>query len=364
MGWEQPRDRRGWAKKPVVPLDDTLLRGPVDPNRAPVAYGYTRVSTQEQADGSYSPEAHKRRAREFFDYSLAKLEKPPIWGDVYYDAGVSAVKQRYHQRPAFRTLFERLRPGDHVIFPNVQRAFRNAREALEVVEYCNARRVNLHFLDLGASTATSNGKMILTVLAGCGEWEAAQISERTKVGLEERARRVGTKSVNPPMGWKQIGRKKTWQMVPDERARATYTLALKLMNEGMKAEEIAKLFSERRLYVGRNRPDTFGKDNYTFSRETILRGVKRCKDEQWTTPPAVLPPPPAPKPAKVPMAKPVAAPVAAAPIPVVMAKFCGFLGASSSETPPLARILASPATASSPTTTSFSPSPLPAHPNT
>jgi putative DNA-invertase from lambdoid prophage Rac len=84
-----------------------------------------------------------------------------------------------HERPKGGPLFAKLRMGDVVIAPKLDRLFRSALDALQVVEDLRKRGVSLHLLDLGGDIS-GNGlsKLFLTIAAAFAEAERDRIRER------------------------------------------------------------------------------------------------------------------------------------------------------------------------------------------
>lgn len=170
------------------------------PNLPPgVAYGYVRVSHRKQEISGLSLEAQESKIRAYASYRSLSLVEP-----LFVDSAVSASKTRLGARPAGSRLFKALRPGDHVIVAKIDRAWRNASDALGIVDSWLGMGVTLHLLDIQVDTSTPLGKVFFTILAAFAEWEASQISERTIAGLEQ-ARLRGSLTVDPPMGFSREG---------------------------------------------------------------------------------------------------------------------------------------------------------------
>jgi DNA invertase Pin-like site-specific DNA recombinase len=71
----------------------------------------------------------------------------------------------------------------------LDRLFRNAGDALATVEEWHEAGIHLHLVDMGGMTlnsASSMGKMFLTMLAGFAEFERNVISERTSAALRHK----------------------------------------------------------------------------------------------------------------------------------------------------------------------------------
>jgi putative DNA-invertase from lambdoid prophage Rac len=101
------------------------------------------------------------------------------------------------ERPAAGLLFAKLSKGDVVIAPKLDRLFRSALDALQVVAELKARGVALHLLDLGGDIS-GNGlsKLFLTIAAAFAEAERDRIRERigqVKADQKARGRYLGGK---------------------------------------------------------------------------------------------------------------------------------------------------------------------------
>jgi DNA invertase Pin-like site-specific DNA recombinase len=94
------------------------------------------------------------------------------------------------ERPAGGALLSKLQEGDIVVAAKLDRCFRSALDALNVVEQFKERGVKLHLLDLGGDIA-GNGlsKLFLTIAAAFAEAERDRIRERiTNVKQDQKAR--------------------------------------------------------------------------------------------------------------------------------------------------------------------------------
>src|SRR4029077_2974916 len=115
-------------------------------------------------------------------------------------------------------LFAKLRKGDIVIAPKLDRLFRSALDALQVVGDLRKRRVSLHLLDLGACIS-GNGlsKLFLTIAAAFAEAERDRIRERigqVKADQKARGRYLGGKV---PFGFRRERQANWFRMTPSKR---------------------------------------------------------------------------------------------------------------------------------------------------
>ncbi len=108
------------------------------------------------------------------------------------------------ERPAAGPLFAKLQSGDVVIASKLDRLFRSALDALQVVADLKQRGIALHLIDLGGDIS-GNGlsKLFLTVAAAFAEAERDRIRERighVKADQKARGRYLGGKV---PFGYRQ-----------------------------------------------------------------------------------------------------------------------------------------------------------------
>lgn len=139
-------------------------------------YGYLRVSTLTQAKEGESLEAQRLQV---VSYAMSKgLELPQE--QIFVEAGVSGGSE-FQDRPEGSRLFASLQAGDMVVFPKLDRAFRNTRNALNVLHELKARGVSVHFIDLGGDvTGNGVGAIVFTILSAFATFERERIAARIR----------------------------------------------------------------------------------------------------------------------------------------------------------------------------------------
>jgi putative DNA-invertase from lambdoid prophage Rac len=160
-------------------------------------YGYCRVSTIRQVDEGESLEVQERQLRGYAAMHGMTIK------EIVVEKGVSGsipVQERKVGGP----LLAKLERGDIVIAAKLDRMFRSALDALNVVASLKERGVFLHLLDLGGDIA-GNGlsKLFLTIAAAFAEAERDRIRERigqSKADQKARGRYLGGKI---PFGWRR-----------------------------------------------------------------------------------------------------------------------------------------------------------------
>ena len=174
-------------------------------------FGYCRVSTAKQASEGESLEVQRRQIEGYVHMHGLAVD------EILVEEGVSGSVP-VAERPAGGRLFARLKSGDIVIAPKLDRLFRSALDALQTVQALRERGVSLHLLDLGGDI-TGNGlsKLFLTIAAAFAEAERDRIRERigqVKADQKARKRFLGG---NRPFGFQVAD---DGELVPDEAEQA------------------------------------------------------------------------------------------------------------------------------------------------
>lgn len=137
-------------------------------------YAYTRVSTLTQAQDGDSLEAQVRQVLAYASSRALELSE----SDVFVERGVSGG-QEFGSRPAGSKLLASLQSGDIVIFPKLDRGFRNTRDALNVLHTLKEKGVSVHSIDLGGDvTGNGVGAIIFTILSAFATFERERIASR------------------------------------------------------------------------------------------------------------------------------------------------------------------------------------------
>jgi DNA invertase Pin-like site-specific DNA recombinase len=139
-------------------------------------FGYVRVSTLQQATEGESLETQKKQVLGYAESRGLKLNCE----DVFIEKGVSGGAE-FKTRPQGARLLEALKEGDTVIFPKLDRGFRNTRDALNTLHDLKERGVSVHSIDLGGDvTGNGVGAIIFTILSAFATFEKDRIATRIK----------------------------------------------------------------------------------------------------------------------------------------------------------------------------------------
>jgi DNA invertase Pin-like site-specific DNA recombinase len=203
-----------------------------------LVYGYCRVSTSRQVSESESLDVQQRMIEGY-----AKMQGLTL-AQVFVERGVSGSKP-LADRPQGAALLTALKPRDAVITAKLDRMFRSAQNALDVLGDLKARGVALHMIDLGGDTTTNGvSKLVFTILSAVAEAERDRIRERVcdmKADQRQRGRYLGG---IVPYGFKAVadesGNGKNLVPVPEQQKAIKRMVALR--KQGLSLRKIqAKL---------------------------------------------------------------------------------------------------------------------------
>jgi putative DNA-invertase from lambdoid prophage Rac len=137
-------------------------------------YAYARVSTLQQANDGDSLDA---QVKQVIGYASSRGLELHDEG-VFVEKGVSGG-QEFNSRPEGSRLLACLQSGDIVIFPKLDRGFRNTRDALNVLHTLKEKGVSVHSIDLGGDvTGNGVGAIIFTILSAFATFERERIASR------------------------------------------------------------------------------------------------------------------------------------------------------------------------------------------
>lgn len=137
-------------------------------------YAYARVSTLQQANDGDSLDAQVKQVLGYASSRGLELQDDA----VFVEKGVSGG-QEFGSRPAGSKLLASLTSGDIVIFPKLDRGFRNTRDALNVLHTLKEKGVSVHSIDLGGDvTGNGVGAIIFTILSAFATFERERIASR------------------------------------------------------------------------------------------------------------------------------------------------------------------------------------------
>lgn len=145
--------------------------------------GYARVSTEDQSLDAQRDQLRADGCSEVFE------EK---------------ITGKKDSRPALDKALAVLQPGDTLVVWKLDRLGRSVKHLTTLLHDLERRGVCFRSISDGIDTGTPTGKLMFHVLGAIAEFEAALVSERTKIGLQA-AKQRGAKLGRPRrMGKHQV----------------------------------------------------------------------------------------------------------------------------------------------------------------
>ena len=196
---------------------------------APRVFGYCRVSTVEQSSEGVSLDEQQRRI------TGRALEIGVELTRIFVEEGVSGSTPLY-RRPQGEKLLAAVRPGDTVIAAKLDRVFRSALDALQVIEDFRRRSIRLILLDIGDVSGNGVSQLVITIMSAVAEFERKRISERVKDSKAQLRHEGRHQGGSRPFGWqfgpKMNGHDKARELIPDAAEQAAIAEILKLRKRG------------------------------------------------------------------------------------------------------------------------------------
>lgn len=186
---------------------------------------------------------------------------------VYYDQGISGTGTKY--RDAFNEMIEDAKAGkiDLIYTKSISRLARNTVDLLNTIRLLKSINVGVIFEKENINTLSSDGELILTILASFAQMEAESISQNVKWARRKKFE-LGIDQYKPMFAF---GYKDGQYIIVEEEADIVKQV-FKLFNEGLTYAEIAKIINKGTIRT-RN-----GKDWNYGSIKDMLKNEKYMGD--------------------------------------------------------------------------------------
>ncbi len=200
-------------------------------------YGYARVSTSRQAEEGESLEVQQRTVAGYAIMHGLTVDH------MFIERGVSGSIP-LSARAKGTVLLTALKAGDVVITAKLDRMFRSALDALDVLAKLQGRGVSLPIIDLGGDV-TGNGisKLVFTIWSAVAEAERDRIRERvTQVKRDQRHRNRYLGGI-VPFGFRLGG---DGELIPDADEQGLIAYARGLRRDGATLRAIQTVLETQR----------------------------------------------------------------------------------------------------------------------
>ena len=187
-------------------------------------YGYIRVSTNRQ-------EVARQRG------TMAREGVPKE--NIFEEINVSAFKVAPLKRPQFKLMFDKLLPGDVVIFDAISRLSRNTIEAQNMLLTLTENGIDFVIANSGTDTRlggyNASTELFTTITAAFAQNESQVKSERIKAGIRAKKEKDPDWQMGQPLKFdeetvKKI-RKDWYQKMPVKEIMEKYDIKRGTLNK-------------------------------------------------------------------------------------------------------------------------------------
>jgi DNA invertase Pin-like site-specific DNA recombinase len=195
-------------------------------------YGYIRVSTTEQVDGTSLAEQRRQIAGNAMAHDLEV-------GQWIEDGGVSGADPFFDRLALHGVALHR---GDTIIVAKLDRFSRDARDALNTIHDLKQAGVKLVINGHGDVTDDSNlnARLMLEVMAVFAGHERRTIKARQREGQAAKRAKGGHIGGTAPFGYRVQGQGRAARLEPVEEEQAAIKDMVDLHREGHSLRAIAK----------------------------------------------------------------------------------------------------------------------------
>src|SRR5262245_32369837 len=159
------------------------------------AYGYIRVSSDEQADSGLGLEAQRQRIRAYCDLKGLQLTT------LFEDPAISGGKPLSSRPARSRLLADARRHRAILVVAKFDRLFRSVADAAQTIADFDKKGIELVAIAEGFDMTNPYGRAMAQMASVFAELERAMIRERTKAAMNVKRGRNERMSHQVPYGW-------------------------------------------------------------------------------------------------------------------------------------------------------------------
>jgi site-specific DNA recombinase len=208
------------------------------------AIGYTRVSTDRQADKGISLDAQKQRIE------AMAVVRDAVLTQIIVDGGESAKNLN---RPGLQQLLATIQSGgiEAVIVAKLDRLTRSVKDLCNLLELFEKRKVALISVAESLDTSSAAGRLVITIMGAVSQWEREAIGERTREALRHK-RLKGERVGNIAFGYRLCADSRRLEQDPSEQAALKFIKQLR--EQGHSLRHIATILNQQGYDTRRGTP--------------------------------------------------------------------------------------------------------------
>lgn len=199
--------------------------------------GYTRVSTQKQADEGGSLDVQRDKIElycELHDHDLV---------EVYEDAGQSAKDM---DRPALQEALDAVESGEAeaIVVHKLDRLTRCTEDLCRLMKRFKQKGVDFKSVQESLDTSTPAGRMVVKILGVVSEFDRETIAQRTSEALTEKSRNGEYVGGKPAFGYDVVD----GELVEDPDEQEVLQAMLEYREAGLSLRKTAQRLADRGMY--------------------------------------------------------------------------------------------------------------------
>ena len=203
---------------------------PVQTISKPLAAIYVRVSTQDQAQHGFSLDAQQEALENYAKALGYEIHK------IYRDEGKSAKDLKRPQ------MIELLKDAEAQKFSSIfiyklDRFSRSLKDLILTIDQLKQWNIDFVSLQDKIETASASGKLMFHIISAFAEFERNIIGDRTKFGMERKAKEGGF-IAKAPRGYKLVDK----ELVPDENSDEITQIFQHFLNSNISLTQLAKMY--------------------------------------------------------------------------------------------------------------------------
>ena len=215
---------------------------------------YTRVSTGMQVEDGVSLDNQELILKDY-----CKRHDMEIYNTYREEATSGGIHLK--KRPKGKLLIEAIENGsiNTVVVQKVDRLGRSVLDLMSLIDYFDAKGVDLHILDLNINTSSPSGRFMLQIMGALAEMERNMTKDRTKQAMTYLKSQKKVYSTIP-LGFDRIGD----SLVENPKELKLVERIYKMYHEGKSLAGIAKTLNDEGI------PTKNGKKFYHTTIKSIV----------------------------------------------------------------------------------------------
>ena len=202
---------------------------------------YLRVSTEEQAQEGYSIRAQEEKLRDYARIKGWRVYK------IYIDDGISGKNTT--DRPAINEMIEDVKNGKvkNVLVYRIDRLTRSIIDLINLIDLFNTHDCAFNSLTESIDTHSATGRMFIKILGIFAEFERENLAERSRLGLERKAREGYSLATNHISYGYDRKKGQKIQTINEKEAVIVKEIFDMFLNKHMSYHEIARNLNSRNI---------------------------------------------------------------------------------------------------------------------